>query len=123
CDHLTNFAVLMRLSENKLSASVSRSLEIITYIGCGLSVIGLALTIAAYAILWKYLKNSTNKIHLNLFSWLLVSNLIMILIDLAKSVMVLCTTLASLLHFSLLTSFMWMLMEGIHIYLFLVKVF
>ncbi|RDD36522.1 Adhesion G protein-coupled receptor L2 [Trichoplax sp. H2] len=123
CDHLTNFAVLMRLSENKLSASVSRSLEIITYIGCGLSVIGLALNIAAYAILWKYLKNSTNKIHLNLFSWLLVSNLIMILIDLAKSVTVLCTTLASLLHFSLLTSFMWMLMEGIHIYLFLVKVF
>ncbi|EDV25639.1 uncharacterized protein TRIADDRAFT_55944 [Trichoplax adhaerens] len=71
----------------------------------------------------KFLKNPTNKIHMNLFAWLLVANLIIMFVDLAKHIKVLCTILASVLHFSLLATFMWMLVEGIHIYLVLIKVF
>ncbi|EDV25637.1 uncharacterized protein TRIADDRAFT_55942 [Trichoplax adhaerens] len=123
CDHLTNFAVLIRLSERNLSAPIQLSLEIITYVGCGLSVAGLSVTIAVYVFLWKFLKNATHKIHLNLFIWLLLSNLILMFVDLAKNVKPLCAAFACLLHFTLLTTFSWMLIEGIHIYFILVKVF
>ncbi|RDD40839.1 Adhesion G protein-coupled receptor L3 [Trichoplax sp. H2] len=123
CDHLTNFAVLLRLSERNLTQPILLSLEIITYVGCGFSVVGLSSTLVIYSVLWKFLKNPTNKIHMNLFAWLLVANLIIMFVDLAKHIKVLCTILASVLHFSLLTTFMWMLVEGIHIYLVLIKVF
>ena len=36
---------------------------------------------------------------------------------------VLCAIWAAILHFSLLVAFIWMLIEGIHIYLILIKVF
>ncbi len=34
-----------------------------------------------------------------------------------------CTTIAALLHYLLLCTFAWELIEGIHLYLFIVKVF
>ncbi|EDV19310.1 uncharacterized protein TRIADDRAFT_62264 [Trichoplax adhaerens] len=144
CDHLTNFAVLMRLSERNNSQAVQFSLEMITYFGCGISVIALTATLIIYGILWKYdnlipnsqlncnaiyafkcryLKNPTNKIHMNLFAWMVIPNMIIMVVDLAKNIKVLCAILACILHFSLLTTFMWMLIEGIHLYLVLIKVF
>lgn len=35
----------------------------------------------------------------------------------------LCTTVAALMHYLLLCTFAWQLTEGIHLYLFVVKVF
>lgn len=44
CNHLTNFAILMDVSQ---TAHNPLSLQIITWIGCGISLVGLTLTITA----------------------------------------------------------------------------
>jgi len=53
CNHLTNFAVLMQVGGNKEvpSAAHRKALEVITYVGCALSLTGEALTIIAYCVL------------------------------------------------------------------------
>ena len=48
CDHLTNFALLMDVSQTRYT---SRSLSIITWIGCGISKAGLTLTIITFLYL------------------------------------------------------------------------
>ena len=44
CNHLTNFALLMDVSQTHQNPL---QLQIITWIGCGLSIIGLCLTLIA----------------------------------------------------------------------------
>ena len=48
CDHLTNFALLLDVSQKR---EQSKTLSIITWIGCGVSILGLALTIITYLCL------------------------------------------------------------------------
>ena len=48
CDHLTNFALLLDVSQTRY---MSQALSTITWIGCGLSMAGLALTIITFLYL------------------------------------------------------------------------
>ena len=48
CDHLTNFAVLMDIHTTPLSDTHRISLEIITYVGCGVSIVCLLLAIITF---------------------------------------------------------------------------
>ena len=50
CTHLTNFALLLDISQTR---HMSQGLSVITWIGCGISIAGLALTIITYSRL-KY---------------------------------------------------------------------
>lgn len=45
CNHLTNFALLLDVSQTALNA---KALSIVTTIGCGVSLFGLVLTVAVY---------------------------------------------------------------------------
>ena len=45
CNHLTNFALLLDVSQR---GSKARELSIVTWIGCGVSVIGLVMTVIIY---------------------------------------------------------------------------
>ena len=45
CTHLTNFALLLDISQTR---HMSQGLSVITWIGCGISIAGLALTIITY---------------------------------------------------------------------------
>jgi len=51
CNHLTNFAVLMQIGEKKILAKHQAALEVITYIGCGLSLFGELMTVITYLVL------------------------------------------------------------------------
>ena len=50
CNHLTNFALLLDVSQTR---HMSQALSVITWTGCGISIAGLALTIITYLYL-KY---------------------------------------------------------------------
>jgi hypothetical protein len=54
CEHLTNFAVLADVggssSDTQLSAANELALELITYIGCGISILGLVITVFTFLI-------------------------------------------------------------------------
>ena len=48
CNHLTNFALLLDVSQTRY---VSQALSVITWIGCGISMVGLSLTIITFLYL------------------------------------------------------------------------
>lgn len=50
CDHLTNFAILMDVQATYLPPSHQMALQIITYIGCIISVICLVLAIITFQL-------------------------------------------------------------------------
>ena len=45
CDHLTNFALLLDVSQTGIN---TKALSIVTLVGCGVSLLGLGLTVAVY---------------------------------------------------------------------------
>ncbi|KAI6646430.1 hypothetical protein LOD99_12552 [Oopsacas minuta] len=61
--HLTHFGVLVSVTTIPLTDAARLALEILTYLTCGISIIFLLLSIAAYLLLWW----KTRKQKLNLF--------------------------------------------------------
>ncbi|KAM4596898.1 adhesion G-protein coupled receptor G2-like isoform 2-T2 [Fundulus diaphanus] len=123
CDHLTYFGVLMVSAD--LSAKDQEVLSYITYIGCGISLTALIITVLLFITNKKVRGDDSKKIHISLAVSLLLLN-IHFLPSQAVAAMSsndLCLYVALLLHYSLLASFTWMAVEGFHLYLLLVKVF
>ncbi|XP_078088208.1 adhesion G-protein coupled receptor G2-like [Mustelus asterias] len=125
CNHLTHFGVLLIISRDKIDPIQSRILSFITYIGCGISSICLAITLMTYLLFEKLRKDYPSKILMNLCTALLLLNMVF-LIDSwisAYGIEGLCIAVAVFLHYFLLVSFTWMSLEALHMYLALVKVF
>ncbi|XP_064406825.1 uncharacterized protein LOC135351685 isoform X2 [Halichondria panicea] len=124
CTHLTNFAIL--LSSQPIVGGVHAFvLEVIGYIGVSLSVLAMLATILALVYL-RSLWSMRNYIHINLCVSLILAQLMFVsgvtphgggVVDPG------CRTVAILMHYLFLVSFMWMLMEGVVLYVALVKVF
>ena len=144
CDHLTHFAILLSASPLNLTQEVTLSLEIIGYVGVSISLVAMALTIITFAILkydyhhpslniislliiqYRSLHNMRNYIHINLCISLGIAQLIFVAgVNQSASdhVPIHCQVIAVLLHYFFLVSFMWMLMEGVVLYVVLVGVF
>ncbi|XP_022104583.1 adhesion G-protein coupled receptor D1-like [Acanthaster planci] len=114
CNHLTSFAVLMQLNPNEesLSPGDEKALNILSILGGSLSIACLTLTLVIYAVLKMY-KTERGMVHANLSVALLVSQLIFLTgIDARVSNKTTCKAVAVLLHYFLLASFSWMLIEG-----------
>ncbi|KAK9496818.1 hypothetical protein O3M35_012955 [Rhynocoris fuscipes] len=122
CDHLTNFAILMDLQQTYLPPSHELALQIITYIGCIVSIICLILAIATFH-LFRGLKSDRTTIHKNLCASLLVAEILFLAgIDQTGQAIV-CAVVAGLLHFFFLCAFAWMFLEGFQLYVMLIEVF
>ena len=143
CDHLTHFAILLSASPLNLTREVTLSLKIVGYVGMSISLVAMALTIITFIILkyvcqhpsllqlikiiiYRSLHNMRNYIHINLCISLGIAQLIFVAgVDQTASghVPIHCQIIAVLLHYFFLVSFMWMLMEGVVLYVALVHVF
>ncbi|XP_023187799.1 adhesion G-protein coupled receptor G5-like isoform X4 [Xiphophorus maculatus] len=123
CDHLTYFAVLMVSAD--LSPKDAEILFYITYIGCGISLFALVVTVVLFITTRKLRADDSKKIHISLAVALILLNVHFLPSQAAaaSSSTALCRYVALLLHYSLLASFTWMALEGFHLYLVLVKVF
>ncbi|RDD41208.1 Adhesion G protein-coupled receptor L2 [Trichoplax sp. H2] len=123
CYHLTNFAILMSLSPEKIPETIARALTIITTVGCSLSITALTITIIVFIYTWRYLKRVQAVFHLNLSLTLLLANLLLLTgLDKVNSTNF-CIAVAFTLHFLFLSAFMWMLMEAANIYFMVNDVF
>ncbi|XP_078384523.1 adhesion G protein-coupled receptor L3-like [Oculina patagonica] len=122
CNHLTNFAVLMQVGETKIADKHHLALEIITYIGCGLSLVGETFTVLVYLVLMN-IKQEQCQIRLNLVIAIAVAQIIFLAGIDATSKQEACIFVAVSIHYFYLVGFAWMLMEGIYLYLMVVKVF
>ncbi|WAR24970.1 AGRG4-like protein [Mya arenaria] len=124
CDHLTNFAVLIDFygQEHAMDEGHELSLSIITVVGLSLSILGLALTIISYVFFRKLRKGRAQQTLFNLSLSLLLAMLVFLIGIRQTHSHGLCITVAVLLHYLVLVSFMWMLMEAILQYLTFVKI-
>ncbi|XP_051951681.1 adhesion G-protein coupled receptor G6-like isoform X3 [Xyrauchen texanus] len=127
CNHLTHFGILMDISgaAAQIDERNNRVLTFISYIGCGISAIFSAATLLTYIAFEKLRRDYPSKILMNLSTSLLFLNMVFLLDGWLASYEMegLCVTVAVFLHFFLLTSFTWMGLESIHMYIALVKVF
>ncbi|XP_033860341.1 adhesion G-protein coupled receptor G6-like isoform X3 [Acipenser ruthenus] len=127
CNHLTHFGVLMDISgaAAQIDAKNTKILTIITYIGCGISAIFSAATLITYIAFEKLRRDYPSKILMNLSTALLFLNMVFLIDGWLATFEIdgLCIAVAVFLHFFLLTSFTWMGLEAVHMYIALVKVF
>lgn len=122
CYHLTSFALLISPTG---SMTENQPIQIISKIGLCISIICLLITIILLFTL-KLDSKQMHAIHRQLAIALCVAQtLFLIGVDrtLVPSPDALCTTIAVLLHYFFLCTFAWQLVEGIHLYIFIVKVF
>ncbi|XP_062923622.1 adhesion G-protein coupled receptor G1-like [Mobula hypostoma] len=127
CDHLTFFAVLLdlRLDNNTLDEKDVISLTYITRIGCAISAVFSAITVFLYCVMRGNEGDHTTQIHINLCIAYFLLNMNFLTNEWITKLMVdgLCKTIALFLHYSLLCTLTWMAIEGLHLYLMLIKVF
>ncbi|KAK3594308.1 hypothetical protein CHS0354_018972 [Potamilus streckersoni] len=122
CNHLTNFAILVDLDANIIPAEHAQALEIITYIGLILSIIGLSLTIITF-ICFRHLRRGRGQQTLFCLCIPMVCYSIVFLVGIQRTEHYApCIVVSVLMHYFILASFMWMLVEGILQYLRFVKV-
>ncbi|RMX45081.1 hypothetical protein pdam_00025156, partial [Pocillopora damicornis] len=123
CNHLTHFAVLVDFrGDAELSKKDVTILEIITYVGLSLSIVGILLTITLYSFLTD-VRQPLPQIRLSLCVSLGAGQIIFLSGINATEKMTACITSAVLMQYFLMAAFCWMLVEGIYLYLLVVKVY
>ncbi|XP_064455758.1 adhesion G protein-coupled receptor L3-like isoform X2 [Ornithodoros turicata] len=122
CRHLSNFAVLMDIHGVLRDTPHGQSLAIITSVGCSISIMCLGFCIIIFGG-FRALRNTRTSIHLNVCLSLFAAELVLLYgMDQTENKTV-CAVMAGVLHYSFLSAFSWMLLEGFHITFLLVKVF
>ncbi|XP_051950496.1 adhesion G-protein coupled receptor D1-like isoform X2 [Xyrauchen texanus] len=125
CNHLTNFAILMQVVPMELSKAHQVALSTISYIGCSISIFCLAITLVTFAVLSSVstIRNQRYHIHANLAFAILVAQILLLISFRFNPGTLPCKIMAVLLHFFFLCAFAWMLVEGLHLYSMVIKVF
>ncbi|CAD5113410.1 DgyrCDS2582 [Dimorphilus gyrociliatus] len=125
CDHFTNFAVL--LDVERTGDPGHEALSYISIIGLSLSTAGLAFIIVSFFVI-RYLRTRTKRrnsqIALFNLALALIAVNIVFLVGIRKTENRNgCIAVSALLYYFLLSSFFWMLAEGVITYINFVKVF
>nr|XP_058969872.1 latrophilin-like protein LAT-2 [Pocillopora verrucosa] len=123
CNHLTHFGVLVDYSgASVLSQKYEDILEIITYIGLSLSIIGMIPTIIMYS-LFTDVHEPLTQIRLSLVASIAAGQISFLAGMHALDNPAICITVAVLTQYFVMAAFCWMLVEGIYFYLLIVKVY
>ncbi|XP_078574309.1 adhesion G protein-coupled receptor L3-like isoform X5 [Branchiostoma floridae x Branchiostoma japonicum] len=122
CDHLTNFAILMDISGQGFTEADRFALSIITWVGCIISIVCLVFAICIF-LGSRRVRCQRTVIHANLCICLLLAEALFLAgVDRTEN-KVACEVIAVLLHYLFLASFTWMCLEGVQLYILLIKVF
>ncbi|XP_024413939.1 adhesion G-protein coupled receptor G7 [Desmodus rotundus] len=144
CDHTTNFAVLMSF---KKDYKYPESLDVLSTVGCALSITGLALTIMFQIATRRVRKTSVTWVLVSLCTSMLIFNLLFVFGiensnknlstnddkntgpnsnekptgDTVDPVNPTCTAIAALLHYFLLVTFTWSGLSAAQLYYLLIR--
>lgn len=122
CNHTTNFAILMQTTEVEIRPEDETALSLLSLIGLGISTAALLITIIVLVCL-PSLKSDRVFIHKHLVVALIIAQTLFISTLGAVHQELICKLVAISLHYFYLAVFMWMLIEGVHLYLEIVQVF
>uniref|UniRef100_A0A3B3HAA5 Adhesion G protein-coupled receptor D2 n=2 Tax=Oryzias latipes TaxID=8090 RepID=A0A3B3HAA5_ORYLA len=112
CNHTTNFALLLQVYEAQRSPENEKALQVLTFIGCGVSMCGLLFTFILF-IAVGVPKSDRTTVHKNLIVALGVAELLLMCSDWASDNRAACFLVTALLHLFFMASFSWMLVEGL----------
>ncbi|XP_078673400.1 adhesion G protein-coupled receptor L2-like [Branchiostoma floridae x Branchiostoma belcheri] len=118
CTHLTNFAILMAVTEQEHS----EALNVITYVGCIISIVCLFLCICVF-LGFRRVRCPRTIIHANLCFCLLAAEVVFLVAVKRTEPKIVCDVIAIVLHYLFLAVFTWMCVEGVELYVLLIKVF
>ncbi|KAI2661368.1 Adhesion G-protein coupled receptor D2 [Labeo rohita] len=113
CNHTTNFALLLQISDFDTNFEKHMtSLQIFSLIGSGVSLCGLIFTFILFVAVGVP-KSDRTTVHKNLIAALAVAQLLLIFSKWAEGNKEACWMVTALLHLFFLSSFCWMLVEGL----------
>ncbi|XP_051950579.1 adhesion G-protein coupled receptor D2 isoform X2 [Xyrauchen texanus] len=112
CNHTTNFAMLLLIYDVNWSTQDEMRLQSFTLISSGVSLCGLILTLILFLAVGVP-KSDRITVHKNLIMALAVAQLLLISSDWATGNQEACWLVTALLHLFYLSSFCWMLVEGL----------
>ncbi|XP_049906270.1 adhesion G-protein coupled receptor D2 isoform X2 [Epinephelus moara] len=112
CNHTTNFALLLQVYEAQRSPQNEKALQVLTFIGCGVSLCGLLFTFILF-IAVGVPKSDRTTVHKNLIVALGIAELLLMCSDWASDNEAACFVVTALLHLFFMASFSWMLVEGL----------
>ncbi|XP_054520717.1 adhesion G-protein coupled receptor D1 isoform X3 [Pan troglodytes] len=122
-------AVRRQRGAGRLHGALARghqvALSSISYVGCSLSVLCLVATLVTFAVLSSVstIRNQRYHIHANLSFAVLVAQVLLLISFRLEPGTTPCRVMAVLLHYFFLSAFAWMLVEGLHLYSMVIKVF
>uniref|UniRef100_UPI003AB0C1B4 adhesion G protein-coupled receptor G3-like n=1 Tax=Centroberyx gerrardi TaxID=166262 RepID=UPI003AB0C1B4 len=119
CTHLTFFAVLMSPPTGNISSSDVTSLTYITSIGCGLSMMFLAVALFMHCVMRKRKSTQAIKILVNLFIAMFSLNFAFLINEQIANLgnFGACVAIAAVMHYTMLATFSWFFIEAFHLYL------
>ncbi|XP_067376072.1 adhesion G-protein coupled receptor D2 isoform X2 [Channa argus] len=112
CNHTTNFALLLQVYEVQMSPENEKALQVLTFIGCGVSLCGLLFTFILF-IAVGVPKSDRTTVHKNLIVALGIAELLLMCSQWASANEAACLVVTALLHLFFMASFSWMLVEGL----------
>uniref|UniRef100_A0A3Q2YGH1 Adhesion G protein-coupled receptor L1-like n=1 Tax=Hippocampus comes TaxID=109280 RepID=A0A3Q2YGH1_HIPCM len=118
CNHLSSYAVLMTYQQ-----PAELLVYIVSWVGISVALVCLATcltTLCCQAAPW-HTDHST--IHCNLWANLLITELLFLVESIKTQYTVVCSIIAGLLHFSLLSVFCWLCLEAVELYILQREVF
>ncbi|RMX42735.1 hypothetical protein pdam_00014150 [Pocillopora damicornis] len=123
CSHFSHFAVLVTYdSIPGLTAEDETILQIITKVGLGFSITGILLTVIVYSFITD-VRKPLSQIRLSLSVSLGAGQIIFLAGIKVTENTASCVTAAALSQYFLMAAFCWMMVEGVYLYLFVVKVY
>ncbi|XP_065882715.1 adhesion G protein-coupled receptor L3-like [Dysidea avara] len=124
CTHLTHFAILADIRQfiTQANTGVDRCSQPIAVYACIAFLLLSLVLVIGFLVVYRSLWSLASFVHINLCATLFIAHLLLVLICIISDKAG-CATVAILLHYFFLTSFMWMLMEGLVLYIILVKVY
>ncbi|XP_022088720.1 uncharacterized protein LOC110978214 isoform X2 [Acanthaster planci] len=124
CSHATNFAILVNVKGRMEESHLTRALDIISQVGCVLSIIALGITLVVYLAIRKLRSSKSRQIFMHFCLSLLLLYLVFLAgVDNAIGSRGGCVFVAALLHYLTLSTMMWMAVEARNMYVSTVKVF
>ncbi|XP_052061386.1 cadherin EGF LAG seven-pass G-type receptor 2-like isoform X1 [Mytilus californianus] len=123
CNHMTSFGLMMDEAEKEYVAEGAVSLEVVCFVGVGLSMIALLVTFIIL-VSFKHIQCNSNTILINLVFVIFLAELAFIVgvYRVESKQHVWCKLVAIALHFFHLSAFSWLFVEMLHLYRRLVEI-
>nr|XP_057939751.1 adhesion G protein-coupled receptor L1-like isoform X2 [Doryrhamphus excisus] len=124
CNHLSSYAVLMTYQQPASGVGVEELLVyVVSWVGISVALVCLATCLTTLCCQGAPWHTDHSTIHCNLWANLLITELLFLVGANKTQYTVVCSIIAGLLHFSLLSVFCWLCLEGVELYILQREVF